>query len=122
MRLRSAWLVDVRSAGWCAFRGARRLNEAIKWLPERYYVTVEVVLGHPNRVFLLEESGADPPYAVPGEADNRLLTARQTQRPWLRKRYVQLPTQFWTSGWMACCLRPPWRCSWCCCASRCARA
>ncbi len=81
--------------------GARRVNEAIKWLQDHNFLTVEVIPGHPNRVTLLDESGMDTPYSVPGEAYNRLKSAGSEDVALASHRYVQIPAQFWTSGWLA---------------------
>lgn len=81
--------------------GARRVNEAIKWLQDHNFLTVEVIPGHPNRVTLRDEGGTDTPYSVPGEAYNRLKSAGADPSALAAHRYVQIPAPFWTSGWLA---------------------
>lgn len=82
-------------------KGARRVNEAVKWLEEHRFLSVESVPGHPNRVTLLEESGQGSAYSVPGEAYNRLSSKGASPEKLAGHRYLQIPPEFWTSGWLA---------------------
>lgn len=79
--------------------GARRISEALAWLRKNQFVRVEQRLGLPSRVVLLDESGSDAPYAVPG-AVWRTLTASSPEGERQRNRYIQLPASFWTNGWL----------------------
>lgn len=82
-------------------KGARRINDAIGWLELNDFVEVESVPGHPNRVTLLDESGLDKAYSVPGATYNRLAAKEaDADRLW-RHRYIRIDPRFWTSGWMA---------------------
>ena len=84
--------------------GARRVNDALKWLEENKFLTIEQRPGLPNRVTLLMEDGSGQPYSVPGEHMKRLSAAgraRVGDVDFDRHRYVQLPPEFWTNGWMA---------------------
>ena len=81
-------------------KGAARVNSAIRKLDELGYVRVEKRPGQPSRVFLREETGSKNEYTHPGDvwvavkdADSR--TRRKTPR------YMQLPVELWTSGWIA---------------------
>lgn len=79
--------------------GARRVSDALAWLRERDFIEVQPRPGLPSRVVLLEESGAGRPYAVPGAAWRSLGgTATEEQRQ--LHRYLQLPPEVWTSGWL----------------------
>lgn len=77
--------------------GARRVNEAQRWLEQHQFVTVQGRPGHANLVTVLEETGSGSPYTPPGYAANRL---RDTEAG-LRHLYVQLPRELWTSGCMS---------------------
>lgn len=81
--------------------GARRVNDSVAWLEAHDFVTVETVPGHPNRVTLLDESGTGRRYLVPGAAYNRARQKKADAGQMERHRYVQLPSDFWTSGWLA---------------------
>jgi len=81
--------------------GARRINEAVRWLEANNFVTVELRPGHPNRVTLLDEVGEGDSYSVPGERTRALKEAgraRVGDPEFDRHRYIQLPAEFWTSG------------------------
>jgi hypothetical protein len=82
-------------------RGARRINDAISWLEEQRFLTVEAVPGHPNRLTLLEESGTGRRYRVPGAAYSKGKKREIKPEVLERHRYVKIPPEFWTSGWLA---------------------
>ncbi len=52
--------------------GARRVLDAIDWLEQRRFLTVENRPGHPSRVTLLRELADGQPYTVPGAALTKL--------------------------------------------------
>lgn len=79
--------------------GARRVSEALSWLRTHSFVEVTQRPGLPSRVVLLEESGTGTSYSVPG-AVWRSLDASTPQEFKERQRYVQLPAQLWTNGWI----------------------
>lgn len=81
-------------------KGARRINEAISWLEVNRFVTVANNPGHPSRVTLLDESGDGNAYQLPGEVYNKLRPTSGTEAA-KRNRYIKVPPQFWTSGWLA---------------------
>lgn len=84
--------------------GARRINDAMKWLEAHHFITIEARPGHPNRVTLLQESGNGDTYSVPGEETRALKEkgrARVGDPDFDKHRYIQIPPTFWTSGWLA---------------------
>lgn len=77
--------------------GARRIHQAIACLERNRFITVEARSGHPNRVTLLSEAGNGENYVAPGAAASAL-----KERPeGLAHRYIQIPSTFWTSGYLA---------------------
>jgi len=81
-------------------KGAARINAAIRKLDELGFLRVEKRPGQPSRVYLRDESGSKHEYTHPGDvwvaikdADSR--TRRKTPR------YMQLPVEFWSKGWIA---------------------
>lgn len=95
-----AWatLLDLEDP---AGRGARRVNEAVKWLEARDYVSVETQPGYPNRITLRSETGTGKKYSIPGAVFNKARSKGADDDELLGHRYVQLRPEFWTSGWMA---------------------
>lgn len=83
-----------------AGRGARRVNEAILWLEQHKLITVENRAGQPNVITLLSENGTGEPYELPGTAYNRLRN-KQPASLAEQHRYIQLPNELWTSGWLS---------------------
>lgn len=79
--------------------GARRVSDALAWLKSRQFVEVQNRPGLPSRVVLLDESGDGRPYVVPG-AVWRTLGSESTEDDRRRQRYLQLPPELWTSGWL----------------------
>lgn len=79
-------------------RGARRVNEAILWLERNKFITVRAQPGQPNVVTLLQEDATNQPYELPGGAYNRL---RKTPDQADQHRYIQLPAELWTKGWLS---------------------
>jgi hypothetical protein len=82
-----------------AGRGTRRIADAVRWLETNKLIEVTNRAGAPNVVRLRDDAGNDKPYETPGTAYNRL----RTKKPEAAQlhRYVQLPPELWTSGWMA---------------------
>ena len=79
--------------------GARRVADAVRWLEKNQFITVTNRAGAPNIVRLLSDTGSGKDYETPGTAFNRL---RRTKPEAARiHRYIQLPPELWTSGWMA---------------------
>jgi hypothetical protein len=79
--------------------GARRVADAVRWLEKNEFITVTNRAGAPNVVRLLSDTGSGKDYETPGLAFNRL---RRTKPEAAQiHRYIQLPPELWTSGWMA---------------------
>lgn len=79
--------------------GARRIADAVRWLEKNNFITVTNRAGAPNVIRLLSDAGTGDEYETPGSAYNRL----RGKKPEAAKihRYIQLPPELWTSGWMA---------------------
>jgi hypothetical protein len=92
-----AWaeLLDLPDPGGA---GSRRIADAIRWLEKHEYVEVENRSGAPNGVWLLSDAGTGAAYELPGAAWNRYRGDFGAQS---QHRYIQLPPELWTSGWMA---------------------
>lgn len=93
-----AWaeLLDLKEP---ATAGARRIADAVRWLEKNQFVAVTNRAGAPNVVRLLSDTGSGKDYELPGAAYNRLRIKRPDIA--LIHRYIQLPAELWTSGWMA---------------------
>ncbi len=79
--------------------GARRVADAVRWLERNQFITVTNRAGAPNIIRLLSDTGTGQDYETPGSAFNRL-RGRKPEAAQIH-RYIQLPSQLWTSGWMA---------------------
>lgn len=79
--------------------GARRINDAFAWLAENAFIRSIPRPGLPSRIELLHESGTGRPYEVPGAAWNNLAKDATAEERDLA-RYIKLPPQFWTNGWL----------------------
>jgi hypothetical protein len=77
--------------------GARRVNDAINWLRDHRFITVDRVPGQSPKITLLSELGTGRTYVVPGRAPKDPATGKATPE----NIYVQLPVTFWTKGWVA---------------------
>ena len=79
--------------------GARRVADAVRWLEKNEFITVTNRAGAPNIVRLLSDAGTGKAYELPGAAYNRL----RGKKPEILQphRYIQLPADLWTSGWIA---------------------
>lgn len=77
--------------------GARRINEAQRWLEKHQFITVRARPGHANEVTVLEESGNGAAYAPPGHAANRLRHTDQVTD----HLYAQIPRELWTQGYLS---------------------
>ena len=91
-----AW-ADLLGLSTSTDAGARRINEAQRWLERHGFITVEARPGHANRITVLEESGNGHRYTPPGHAANRLRNTNQVTA----HLYTQLPRELWTQGYMA---------------------
>jgi hypothetical protein len=79
--------------------GARRVADAVRWLERNEFITVTNRAGAPNIIRLLSDAGTGQEYETPGSAFNRL-RGRKPEAAQIH-RYIQLPPELWTSGWMA---------------------
>lgn len=79
-------------------RGAARVNSALRQLVKNEYLRREATVGEASRFFLLEESGTGRPYTPPGR---RVVELRSKEADFSEHRYLQVPTQLWTNGWLA---------------------
>ncbi|WP_157545165.1 hypothetical protein [Nocardioides halotolerans] len=79
-------------------RGARRINDALRWLSENDFVEVQGEKGVPPIVTVRSESGDGSRYSLPGSTIKRL---QLEGKPWNRHAYEKVPGQLWTNGWMA---------------------
>lgn len=79
-------------------RGARRVQDALRWLEENKFVDIVAKPGQPNVIRLRSETGDDSVYELPGAAYNRLRGDRDAAAV---HRYIQIPDQLWRQGWIA---------------------
>lgn len=80
-------------------RGARRIRDAIVWLEERRFITVDSPPGVAPTLMLLNELRTGMDYSVPGAAIVEARAAGELGE--VSDRYVQLPAAFWENGWVA---------------------
>ncbi|WP_392838523.1 hypothetical protein [Streptomyces sp. LN500] len=76
--------------------GARRIQEAIRWLDREGFVLQERQQGAPSHIRLLSDTGDGRPYRAPG-----LAMRKATKQEKAANLYVQLAAGFWTKGWVA---------------------
>lgn len=75
--------------------GARRVQEALRWLDGAGFVDVRRRKGASSAVHLLSDAGTGRPYVAPGPA------IKQTPRSQREEHlYVQLPAGLWIKGWI----------------------
>lgn len=79
-----------------ATAGARRIQEGLRWLEKKNLVRLERRPGEATAIHLLDDTGSGEPYEPAGQAVNRLRGHPDQSR----HIYVQLPSSFWTSGWI----------------------
>jgi hypothetical protein len=77
--------------------GARRVTDAIAWLEDHQLVRATRQRGRPPELVPLDEGGTGKAYRVPSRTWQE--DAEQENRA--ANIYVQLPVEFWTSGWAA---------------------
>jgi hypothetical protein len=76
--------------------GARRVNDALKWLARERLIKLAHRPGREPIATLLSDDGSGEPYVVPGSAVRSAGGAVRTSNIYLR-----LPATFWTNGWAA---------------------
>ncbi|MER5417720.1 hypothetical protein [Streptomyces virginiae] len=75
--------------------GARRVQEALRWLDNEAFVRLQRKPGVSSAVHLLSDSGAGRPYTAPGPMMKRIERSKREEH-----LYVQLPAGLWTNGWI----------------------
>ncbi len=78
--------------------GARRVAAAFRWLVKENFLDAKEEPGKPTRLLLKEETGLDRPYRIPGARIGQL---RRAGQDWEVHRYVKIPKEVWTNGWIA---------------------
>ena len=78
--------------------GARRVQEALRWLAREKFVALDRRPGDVTRVHLLDDAGSGEPYRPAGALTPRARRRSQQERE--RHFYVQLDARFWTKGWV----------------------
>jgi hypothetical protein len=78
--------------------GARRVQEALRWLAKEGFVALDRRPGDVTRVHLLDDAGSGLPYQPAGSLATR--APRRSQKDREQHFYVQLDSQFWTRGWV----------------------
>lgn len=79
--------------------GARRIQEALRWLAKAGFVALDRRPGDVTRVHLLDDAGSGKPYQSAGLLVTR--SKRNSQQDREPHFYVQLDAKFWTEGWVA---------------------
>ncbi|MPY38106.1 hypothetical protein FNH09_44935 [Streptomyces adustus] len=77
--------------------GARRVQQALRWLDEQAFVRLQHRQGASSAIHLLSDAGTGRPYQAPGLAMKRLAVKAQREE----HLYVQLPAGLWTKGWIS---------------------
>lgn len=78
-------------------KGSRRVSAAVQWLATHEYVKRQERPGRPPRLVLLEETGTGSNYTLPG---SRIAILNAAGQDWSEHRYIKLPNQVWTAGWL----------------------
>jgi hypothetical protein len=90
-----AWaeLLDLANP---ATAGTRRIQDALRWLESQDFIRLERHRGEATAIHLLDDAGSGEQYDPAGQAVNRLRDSIHK----IQHYYVQLPSQFWTQGWI----------------------
>jgi hypothetical protein len=78
--------------------GARRVQEALRWLAKEGFVALDRRPGDVTHVHLLDDAGSGEPYRPAGSLVTR--ASKRSQREREQHFYVQLDARFWTEGWV----------------------
>ena len=78
--------------------GARRVQEALRWLAEAGFVALDRRPGDVTRVHLLDDAGSGDPYRPAGPLTTPAPKRSQKERE--QHFYVQLDARYWTEGWI----------------------
>ena len=78
--------------------GARRVQEALRWLEDEGFAALDRRPGDATRVHLLDDAGSGDPYQSPGPlAAPAPKRAQKDREPHF---YVKLDARLWTEGWI----------------------
>jgi hypothetical protein len=75
--------------------GARRIQDALRWLDGEAFVELKRRAGAPSEVRLLSDNGSGRPYEAPGMAIKSVSRAQREEH-----LYVQLSAGLWINGWV----------------------
>lgn len=78
-------------------KGARRIANAFAWLEGAGLIRSERRPGVETAYWPLEETGSRRDYTLPGVR----ITSTDDERERRQHRYIKLPAEVWTSGWIA---------------------
>lgn len=81
-------------------KGAARISAAIRRLVEGGYLTAEARPGRPSRLILRDETGRGTDYVHPGRYWDPQASESDLPKRKDKQYYFQLPTEFWTKGWI----------------------
>lgn len=79
--------------------GARRVQEALRWLAREGFVALDRRPGDVTHVHLLDDAGSGEPYRPAGPLVKPAPRRSRSERE--QHFYVQLDARFWTEGWVA---------------------
>ena len=78
--------------------GARRVQEALRWLDKKGFVALDRRPGDVTHVHLLDDAGSGEPYRPAGPLVTQAPKRSRSERE--QHFYVQLDARFWTEGWV----------------------
>ncbi len=78
--------------------GARRVQEALRWLEEEGFVALDRRHGDATRVHLLDDAGSGDPYRPAGPL--AVPAPKRAQKDREQHFYVKLDARLWTEGWI----------------------
>jgi hypothetical protein len=79
--------------------GARRVQEALRWLEEEGFVALDRRPGDATRVHLLDDAGSGDPYQPAGAL--AIPAPKRAQKDREQHYYVKLDARLWTEGWIS---------------------
>jgi hypothetical protein len=79
--------------------GARRVQEALRWLDEEGFVALDRRPGDATRVHLLDDAGTGTRYQPPGPLAKAAKKRSEKERE--SHYFARLDSKFWTEGWVA---------------------
>jgi hypothetical protein len=78
--------------------GARRVQEALRWLEEEGFIALDRRPGDATRVHLLDDAGTGDPYRPAGAL--AIPAPKRTQKDREQHFYVKLDARLWTEAWI----------------------